>query len=106
MDLQENITATKRKVGVSNSYAYDSHWLEFALTTYCQAKCRSCARTNQDTGETYKLNFIELSIYDVILGAQSQMDMMGFSKDSIEISNTGLEWFQETNPEAYKILFQ
>ncbi|MBT6816085.1 MAG: hypothetical protein HOA49_06750 [Flavobacteriales bacterium] len=62
--------------------------------------------TNQDTGETYKLNFIELSIYDVILGAQSQMDMMGFSKDSIEISNTGLEWFQETNPEAYKILFQ
>lgn len=25
---------------------------DFALTTYCQAKCRSCARTNQDTGET------------------------------------------------------
>lgn len=24
---------------------------DFWLTTYCQAKCRSCARTNQDTGE-------------------------------------------------------
>ena len=48
MDLQENTTATKRKAGVSNSYAYDSHWLEFALTTYCQAKCRSCARTNEE----------------------------------------------------------
>lgn len=25
---------------------------DFALTTYCQAKCRSCARTDEDTGET------------------------------------------------------
>lgn len=24
---------------------------DFAITTYCQAKCRSCQRTNQDTGE-------------------------------------------------------
>lgn len=24
---------------------------DFALTTYCQAKCRSCARTNEETGE-------------------------------------------------------
>jgi MoaA/NifB/PqqE/SkfB family radical SAM enzyme len=63
MDLQENITATKRKVGVSNSYAYDSHWLEFALTTYCQAKCRSCARTNQDTGE--KESWLELKHMDL-----------------------------------------
>ena len=25
---------------------------DFAITTYCQAKCRSCQRTNPDTGET------------------------------------------------------
>jgi|TARA_B110000495_G_scaffold145895_1_gene128784 hypothetical protein len=27
------------------------HSFDFALTTYCQAKCRSCARTHDDTGE-------------------------------------------------------
>ena len=27
------------------------HAFDFALTTYCQAKCRSCARTNEHTGE-------------------------------------------------------
>lgn len=31
---------------------------DFALTTYCQARCRSCARTNQDTGE--KEDWLEL----------------------------------------------
>ena len=25
--------------------------IDFWLTTYCQARCRSCARTNQETGE-------------------------------------------------------
>lgn len=25
--------------------------IDFAITTYCQAKCRSCQRTNQETGE-------------------------------------------------------
>jgi hypothetical protein len=25
--------------------------IDFAITTYCQAKCRSCQRTNEDTGE-------------------------------------------------------
>jgi len=28
-----------------------SNEIDFAITTYCQAKCRSCARTNEDTGE-------------------------------------------------------
>jgi MoaA/NifB/PqqE/SkfB family radical SAM enzyme len=53
----------KKNPGVNNSYAYDSHWLEFALTTYCQAKCRSCARTNQDTGE--KESWLELKHMDI-----------------------------------------
>ena len=58
-----SIMAIKKNPGVSNSYAYDSHWLEFALTTYCQAKCRSCARTNQDTGE--KESWLELKHMDI-----------------------------------------
>lgn len=24
---------------------------DFAITSFCQAKCRSCVRTNSDTGE-------------------------------------------------------
>lgn len=27
------------------------HSIDFAITSYCQAKCRSCARTNEQTGE-------------------------------------------------------
>lgn len=28
------------------------HSIEFAITTYCQAKCRACPRTNEETGKT------------------------------------------------------
>lgn len=35
---------------------------DFALTTYCQAKCRSCARTNEETGE--KEDWLELKHMD------------------------------------------
>lgn len=35
---------------------------DFALTTYCQAKCRSCARTNQETGN--KEDWLELKHMD------------------------------------------
>lgn len=31
---------------------------DFALTTYCQAKCRSCERTNESTGE--KVDWLKL----------------------------------------------
>ena len=36
----------------------ESHLVEFAITTYCQAKCKSCARTNEETGE--KEDWLEL----------------------------------------------
>jgi molybdenum cofactor biosynthesis enzyme MoaA len=42
---------------------YKSHHIDFALTTYCQAKCRSCARTNQDTGD--KEDWLELKHMDL-----------------------------------------
>ena len=39
------------------------HAPDFALTTYCQAKCRSCVRTNQVTGE--KEDWLELKHMDL-----------------------------------------
>lgn len=46
------------------------HDLEFALTTYCQAKCRSCARTNPNTGDKadwLKLQHMNFDMYKQLL---------------------------------------
>ena len=48
------------------------HSIDFALTTYCQAKCRSCARTNQETGEKedwVKLKHMDLDVFEKRLKA-------------------------------------
>ena len=34
------------------------HAFDFAITTYCQARCRSCMRTNESTGE--KVDWLKL----------------------------------------------
>ena len=60
MDLHVSIMAIKKKLGVTE---YNSHGIDFALTTYCQAKCRSCARTNQYTGE--KESWLQLKHMDL-----------------------------------------
>lgn len=49
--------------------------LEFALTTHCQAKCRSCARTDLETGEKVewlKLQHFPLDTYLNILKSTQQ----------------------------------
>lgn len=49
--------------------------LEFALTTYCQAKCRSCARTNDVTGEKeewLKLQHLPITTYTSILNSSKR----------------------------------
>lgn len=46
------------------------HEFDFALTTYCQAKCRSCARTNEETGEKedwLELKHMRFSVYERLL---------------------------------------
>ena len=46
------------------------HSFDFALTTYCQAKCRSCARTNDHTGEKedwLELKHMKLENFETIL---------------------------------------
>ena len=48
------------------------HSFDFALTTYCQAKCRSCARTNQETGEKetwVPLQHMKLDVFEKRLKA-------------------------------------
>ena len=57
-----------------------------------------CEVRNPFSGETYKLNALELSLYDYIMG--SQMVNFGHDKDF----NKALTWFRVNNPEAYMVL--
>ena len=64
---------------------------------------------NQFSGETYHLNAVELSIYDMIMGGQMMIEMMGgaFNPSTAGIQNDmakGLSWFRQHNAEAYMVL--
>ena len=62
--------------------------------------------TNRFTGEEYELNDIELSMYDLVMGA-CIVSEMGINNDNvIETISKGLRWFRENNEEAYKILLE
>jgi len=52
--------------------------------------------TNPFTGETAELTAEELSMYDLIMGAQ----VVG----NYKVMQKGLSWFRKENPEAYMIL--
>ncbi len=58
------------------------HSLDFALTTYCQARCRSCARTNSDTGEKVdwlKLEHMDINMFkNVIEDTNKELDTIEF----------------------------
>lgn len=65
--------------------------------------------TNPFSGDSYKLNAEELSMYDFIMGAQFMIEMSGgpFGENSIGIQKDmakGLDWFRENNKKAYKVL--
>jgi hypothetical protein len=72
--------------------------------------------TNPFSGEEYKLNGLELSIYDFIIGANMFLEMLydnGKIGDVAEGENhqkvirdlhKGLDWFKEYNPTAYMTL--
>ena len=89
------------------------HEIDFALTTYCQAKCRTCARTNRETGETadwLELKHMDFEVYKSVLEnnkafadmSKTRLNFCGEFGDPMmhpEIekfieytSNTGLEW--------------
>ena len=60
---------------------------------------------NRFSGEEYKLNNVELSMYDFIIGSTIVMEMAGGYKhtDVVELRK-GLDWFRKNNVEAYMIL--
>ena len=61
---------------------------------------------NPFSGETSLLTADELSMYDLVKGAEMVI-AMGVALDNeecIKIMKEGAEWFKEHNPEAYKIL--
>ena len=59
---------------------------------------------NRFSGEEYKLNNIELSIYDFIIGTQIVFEM-GMQNDKlIKDFQKGLDWFKKHNIKAYMAL--
>tara|TARA_Y100001963_G_C6523278_1_gene327644 strand:+ start:218 stop:499 length:282 start_codon:yes stop_codon:yes gene_type:complete len=67
---------------------------------------------NPFSGETYKLNALELSIYDFIIGANMFLEQAFENKaepnDKTEKITRdlykGLDWFKSNNAEAYMVL--
>jgi hypothetical protein len=60
--------------------------------------------TNLFSGEEYKLNNIELSIYDLLMGINYIGDHRGWDDEMIDIHSKCLDWFRENNSKAYMIL--
>ena len=61
---------------------------------------------NRFSGDEYKLNNIELSMYDFIMGATMVYEMRGFNTNPKIITELrkGLDWFKKHNAEAYLVL--
>jgi hypothetical protein len=61
---------------------------------------------NPFSGETCLLNAAELSMYDLIKGAEMvlHMDVAFDQEECIEIMNKGRDWFLANNPVAYMTL--
>lgn len=52
--------------------------------------------TNPFSGDTYELNNLELSMYDLIMGSQMVQ--------KYDLTRKGLDWFRKSNPKAYQVL--
>jgi len=64
---------------------------------------------NPFSGQEHELNALELSIYDMIIGAQLMVDAFGgpFDPNTAEFQQEmvkGLTWFRSNNAEAYMVL--
>ena len=59
---------------------------------------------NRFSGEEYKLNNIELSMYDFIMGASIVTEMGGRETKLITELRKGLDWFRMNTAEAYMVL--
>ena len=60
---------------------------------------------NRFSGEEYKLNNLELSMYDFIIGSTMVMEMVGgYKHTDVNELIKGLDWFRKNNAEAYMVL--
>ena len=61
---------------------------------------------NPFSGEEYKLNNVELSMYDFIIGSQMVFEMapQTVTEQKVKDFQKGLSWFRTHNTEAYMVL--
>ena len=62
---------------------------------------------NRFSGEEYELNAMELSMYDLTMGASILSEMTEPWKGDPEVIKDlrrGLDWFRKNNPRAYMVL--
>ena len=60
---------------------------------------------NRFSGEEYKLNAMELSMYDFVMGAATMMEMGMFNTPQhVADLRKGLDWFRTHNSNAYMVL--
>tara|TARA_R100000231_G_scaffold2769_1_gene5034 strand:- start:48 stop:311 length:264 start_codon:yes stop_codon:yes gene_type:complete len=61
---------------------------------------------NPFSGEEYKLNNVELSMYDFIMGSQLVMEMSPsmVTEQNVKDFQKGLDWFRTHNAAAYMVL--
>ena len=59
---------------------------------------------NRFGGGEIELNNIELSMYDLVMGASIMTEMGGFDDIVVKELRRGLDWFRTYSPEAYMVL--
>ena len=59
---------------------------------------------NRFSGEEYELNNIELSMYDLVMGASIVSEIGPCDNKIIKDLRRGLDWFRMNNVEAYMVL--
>jgi hypothetical protein len=60
---------------------------------------------NRFSGEKYKLNNIELSMYDFVMGSTVVLEMGGgYKHTDVSLLRKGLDWFRKHNAKAYMVL--
>ena len=60
---------------------------------------------NRFSGEEFKLNNVELSMYDFVMGAVTLMEMGIFNTlHHAQMVRKGTDWFRKHNADAYMVL--
>tara|TARA_R110000765_G_scaffold279029_2_gene376694 strand:- start:494 stop:763 length:270 start_codon:yes stop_codon:yes gene_type:complete len=63
---------------------------------------------NRFSGDEYKLNALELSMYDFVMGAVTVVEMNYdrklHSEELVKNLRKGLDWFRKHNAKAYMVL--